>query len=127
MRAMGDLMAGGVRITIDGDRFDLNWVDWDNDRHQDGWLSYMKEWMDNVYRRHRFWTQLDMPEPPSHYFDRQVYGTFQEDKAGVAARHFIGVDNIMWASDYPHSDTTWPESVVTVHRAVSSSYSALVT
>ncbi len=26
---------------IDGDRFDLNWVDWDNDRHQEGWLSYM--------------------------------------------------------------------------------------
>ena len=75
-----------------------------------GWLAYYKEWMDNVYRRHRFWTQLEMPEQPSHYFERQVYGTFQEDKAGVFARHLIGIDNIMWASDYPHSDTTWPES-----------------
>jgi predicted TIM-barrel fold metal-dependent hydrolase len=75
-----------------------------------GWLAYMKEWSDNVYRRHRFWTQMDMPELPSHYFERQIHGTFQEDKAGVAVRHFIGVDSIMWASDYPHSDTTWPES-----------------
>lgn len=39
---------------IDGDRFDLNWVDWDNDRHQDGWLSYMnlgieswRTWLEN--------------------------------------------------------------------------------
>jgi len=33
--------ADAVTTKIDGDRLDLNWVDWDNDRHQDGWLSYM--------------------------------------------------------------------------------------
>ena len=75
-----------------------------------GWMAYLKEFSDNVYTRHRFWTQLDMPEPPSYYFDRQIFGTFEEDKAGVLLRHLIGVDNIMWASDYPHSDTTWPHS-----------------
>jgi predicted TIM-barrel fold metal-dependent hydrolase len=75
-----------------------------------GWLAYLREWIDTVYRRHRHWTGLEMPEPPSHYFERQVFSTFQEDKVGVAARHVIGVGNIMWASDYPHSDTTWPES-----------------
>ena len=34
-------VADAATSKIDGDRFDLNWVDWDNDRHQDGWLSYM--------------------------------------------------------------------------------------
>ena len=75
-----------------------------------GWMPYFKEFMDNVYTRHRYWTKLDMEEKPSAYFERQVYGTFQEDKAGLFARHLIGIDNIMWASDYPHSDTTWPNS-----------------
>ncbi len=75
-----------------------------------GWLAYMKEWMDNVYKRHRFWTKLEMPELPSTYFERQVFSTFQEDRPGIVTRHLIGIDNIMWASDYPHSDTTWPNS-----------------
>jgi hypothetical protein len=34
-------VADAATSKIDGDRMDLNWVDWDNDRHQDGWLSYM--------------------------------------------------------------------------------------
>jgi hypothetical protein len=33
--------ADAATSKVDGDRFDLNWVDWDNDRHQEGWLSYM--------------------------------------------------------------------------------------
>ncbi len=34
-------IAAGATHKIDGDRYDLNWVDWNNDRHQDGWLTYM--------------------------------------------------------------------------------------
>jgi predicted TIM-barrel fold metal-dependent hydrolase len=33
-----------------------------------------------------------------------------EDPVGLREREHIGVDNIMWASDYPHSETTWPNS-----------------
>ena len=36
--------------------------------------------------------------------------TFISDKPGVEMRHHIGLDNIMWSSDYPHPDSTWPES-----------------
>jgi len=36
--------------------------------------------------------------------------TFMEDPVGLRERHHIGIDNIMWASDYPHSETTWPNS-----------------
>ena len=52
-------------------------------------------------------------QPASHLFrcfDRQVYATFMEDPVGLRERAAIGVDNIMWASDYPHSETTWPNS-----------------
>jgi len=39
-----------------------------------------------------------------------VWATFTEDPVGLRERHHIGIDRIMWASDYPHSETTWPHS-----------------
>jgi predicted TIM-barrel fold metal-dependent hydrolase len=39
-----------------------------------------------------------------------VYCTFQDDVAGVRTRDLIGIDNLLWASDYPHFDSTWPRS-----------------
>ena len=75
-----------------------------------GWLPFFLERSDNVFQRHRHWSKLQLKEPPSFYFHRQVYATFIEDRAGIEARHRIGVDNIMWSSDYPHTDTTWPNS-----------------
>ena len=47
---------------------------------------------------------------PSEYFHRQCYVNFWFEKVGIENRHHIGIDNIMWASDYPHSETTWPNS-----------------
>jgi hypothetical protein len=41
----------GSTYKIDGDRYDLNWVDWNNDRHQDGWLTYMNLGADS-WRNH---------------------------------------------------------------------------
>lgn len=43
--------------------------------------------------------------------DRQVYGIFLDDKIGVQLRNVTGCRNIMWSSDYPHSETTWPNSM----------------
>ena len=43
-------LADAATAKVDGDRFDLNWVDWDNDRHQEGWLSYMNLGVDSWRR-----------------------------------------------------------------------------
>ncbi|MBW2271152.1 MAG: amidohydrolase [Deltaproteobacteria bacterium] len=59
---------------------------------------------------HRHWQNSELTELPSHYFHQQVYGTFMEDVVGLRERELIGVENIMWASDYPHADSTWPHS-----------------
>ena len=72
--------------------------------------SVRAEYMDHIWTKHRWWTQSDLVEPPSTYFHRQVSATFMEDPVGLANRELIGVDNIMWSSDYPHSETTWPDS-----------------
>jgi predicted TIM-barrel fold metal-dependent hydrolase len=48
---------------------------------------------------------------PSEYIKRQVYATFQEDRIGVLGAEVFGMaDNYMWASDYPHGNSTWPRS-----------------
>jgi predicted TIM-barrel fold metal-dependent hydrolase len=60
--------------------------------------------------RHRFWTRSPLTEPPSHYFRRQIYGTFLVDDTGIDTIDRIGPGNVMWESDYPHTDTTWPNS-----------------
>src|SRR5207244_6368514 len=47
---------------------------------------------------------------PSDFFRRNVVLSFQEDALGIRLRDAIGVDNLMWGSDYPHSESTFPQS-----------------
>src|SRR3712207_9488701 len=54
--------------------------------------------------------------PYTTLFRSQCYATFIDDPVGVATRQFIGVDNIMWSSDYPHTVSTWPHSRQVVER-----------
>ena len=82
-----------------------------------GWLPYMLERMDETYRRFLdagdYWqTQGGLPlaQPPSAYWRRQLWATFQSDLAGLRLIDLLGDDRVMWASDYPHPDSTWPES-----------------
>ena len=48
--------------------------------------------------------------PSSEIFREQVWATYQQDRVGLALRDFFGEDKMMWASDYPHPDSTWPDS-----------------
>jgi predicted TIM-barrel fold metal-dependent hydrolase len=80
-----------------------------------GWLAYFLKRIDEhaatrALRVHgsAFETRLTMS--PREYFKRQLYATFINDPYGIAHRHEIGVDNIMWSSDFPHSATFWPHS-----------------
>ena len=59
-----------------------------------------------VYGWHRY--KEDML--PSDYFHRNVFVAFQEDGLGIRDRQIIGVDNLMWGSDYPHFESTFPRS-----------------
>ena len=74
-----------------------------------GWIPYFLERMDTEVKRLR-WGKDVLPEAPSFYWHRNMAATFEEDEFGVANRGIIGVDNLMWGSDYPHPDSTWPES-----------------
>ncbi len=75
-----------------------------------GWLPFVTYYLDHLFAKHRYLTMSTLKEPPSFYFKRQVFATFMEDPVGLREREYIGVENIMWSSDYPHSETTWPNS-----------------
>jgi predicted TIM-barrel fold metal-dependent hydrolase len=49
-----------------------------------------------------------MNERPLDIWRRQFYATIEDDHAAILTREIIGVDNLMWGGDYPHSDSTWP-------------------
>jgi predicted TIM-barrel fold metal-dependent hydrolase len=82
-----------------------------------GWLPYIHERFDDSYQRftdaEEYWRQrggLPLTMQPSAYLRRQVWATFQIDYAGLRLLDVIGDDRVMWASDYPHADSTWPDS-----------------
>ena len=83
-----------------------------------GWVPYFLERMDYLFDRTRNiyqWT-VSRTMLPSEYIRRQVYFTFMRDSSWVPARHLIGLDRLMWASDYPHTDSTWPRSREVIAR-----------
>lgn len=75
-----------------------------------GWLPYVVQAWDRAYETSRYMDSSPLKLKPSEYFHRQVYATYIDDPVGVADRHQIGIDNIMWSSDYPHSETSFPHS-----------------
>jgi predicted TIM-barrel fold metal-dependent hydrolase len=79
---------------------------------QIGWIPYVLERADDVWFTHRGWAhgQLHCPELPSTYYYRQVYSCFFKDPVGVKLLDQVGIDNVMFETDYPHQDGTWPRS-----------------
>lgn len=76
-----------------------------------GWVPYFLERVDYVYSHHKAWTHQDFGKQlPSDCFRGHILNCFIDDKAGVAMRDKIGTETIFWECDYPHSDTTWPNS-----------------
>jgi predicted TIM-barrel fold metal-dependent hydrolase len=79
---------------------------------QIGWIPYILERADAVWEDHRAWagTQDLVPEPPSTYYYRQIYGCFFKDQHGLDSIEKVGVDNTTFETDYPHTDSTWPHT-----------------
>jgi predicted TIM-barrel fold metal-dependent hydrolase len=71
-----------------------------------GWVPYYLERFDgSVLRNRREWS---LPLLPSEYFRRNVSVVYIVDEIGAASRYDIGVGNVMWGPDFPHSSSNWP-------------------
>ncbi|WP_019064079.1 amidohydrolase family protein [Streptomyces prunicolor] len=76
-----------------------------------GWMPYLLERLDYTWERHRWYNDVNREVSPGELFARgHLGGCFISDDAGLEARHRIGVDHIMFESDYPHSDSNWPNT-----------------
>jgi predicted TIM-barrel fold metal-dependent hydrolase len=74
-------------------------------------------WVGHVVQRFRTQdTRLGLQLSPAEYLERNVFFTFQDDRAGCLSTPVYGARNFLWASDYPHGATTWPDSHAIVDR-----------
>ena len=87
---------------------------------QIGWIPYALERADTVWEHHDAWqhTREFIPEPPSSYYWGRIYGCFTADRHGLANLDSVGRNNICFETDYPHTDTTWPDSRAYVEKMV---------
>jgi predicted TIM-barrel fold metal-dependent hydrolase len=85
---------------------------------QVGWMPFLIDRLDHVFVTSRAWAELDpvLTDLPSSYVPGRVYGCFFDDMVGVDARHQIGVGQLVFETDYPHQDTTWPRTSELVGR-----------
>jgi predicted TIM-barrel fold metal-dependent hydrolase len=76
------------------------------------WVPHLLSSMDYTYRERHEEALYRFKDGwrPSDFFHRNVFLSFQEDEVGIRLRDIIGVDNMMWGSDYPHSESTFPQS-----------------
>ena len=77
---------------------------------QIGWMPFILERLDKVFTHTAFAEFPVITEPPSTYIPDRVFGCFFDDETGVANRDAIGVSQLLFESDYPHQDTTWPHT-----------------
>ncbi len=76
-----------------------------------GWIPYFLERLDYVYQHHHVWTNQDFGgKLPSQVFNENILTCFIDDAVGMEVRHHLNLDHVHWECDYPHSDSTWPNS-----------------
>jgi predicted TIM-barrel fold metal-dependent hydrolase len=86
-----------------------------------GWVPHYMYRMDHAFKRHRHWMQPDqeLRRLPSEYFAEHIYVTFQDDWTAFRSADDMNWRRLMWANDFPHSDSTWPwsQSMLAEHTA----------
>jgi predicted TIM-barrel fold metal-dependent hydrolase len=95
---------------------------------QIGWIPYALERADTVWQQHDSWQHSKdvLPEPPSTYYYGRVFGCFTADRHGLRSLDEVGPHNICFEVDYPHTDTTWPNSKAYVEKILEGQDSQVV-
>jgi len=77
-----------------------------------GWVPHFMYRMDHAFKRHRYWLPpgQELSRLPSEYFAENIYVTFQDDWTAFRHAGDMNWRRLMWANDFPHSDSTWPWS-----------------
>jgi len=81
-----------------------------------GWMPFMLQQWDYYWNRFKKENPISITKNPSEYFTAQVFGTFFRDTVAGHNFEWWGQDNCMWSNDFPHGNSTWPESKKYIHR-----------
>ena len=77
-----------------------------------GWLPHFMSRMDHAVTRHGYGKHGRLlPRDPSEYIRENVWLTFQDDWEAFGCAHRMNENHLLWANDFPHSDSTWPDSM----------------
>jgi hypothetical protein len=89
-----------------------------------GWMPFILERLDSAWRRSKNYDpgiyEL-LPEPPSHYMADRVFACVFDDAVGLANRDHVGMGQLMFETDYPHADSTFPESRQVAEKMIAES------
>jgi predicted TIM-barrel fold metal-dependent hydrolase len=108
-KSLSQLIFGGVL-----DRYPrLKIVSAENDS---GWVAHYMYRMDHAFEKFGALMSEPLDMKPSEYVRRNVWVTFQDDMIGPMTWRYFGADNYMWASDFPHADSTWPNSQKVIEK-----------
>lgn len=107
--AVSDLILGGACERFPEVRFVPT-------EFETGWIAHFLARMD--WRQYRHADRIRLPLRFSDYWRRNFLATFEDDVAGIRTRGEVGVGSLMWASDYPHGDSVWPDSRETLDRVL---------
>jgi predicted TIM-barrel fold metal-dependent hydrolase len=112
-RALVDWLCSGVLDRFQTLRIALS-------EGQVGWMPFVLERLDHAWDHARGYGGIRdrVPNPPSTYVPGRVYGCIFDDYAGLAMRDQVGMGQIMFETDYPHGDSTWPHSRDVAERIV---------
>ena len=86
-----------------------------------GWVPHFMYRMDHAFNRHRYWLTpgAELTKLPSEYYSENIYTTFQDDWTAFKFADSMNWRHLLWANDFPHSDSTWPwsQEMLTQHTA----------
>ena len=82
-----------------------------------GWVPWCIQQMDHSYRAHHMWVRPVIPELPSFYYRRNCFATFIEEPECLQMAVQLGLeDNLLWSSDYPHHEGSYPHCGASIRR-----------
>jgi predicted TIM-barrel fold metal-dependent hydrolase len=84
-----------------------------------GWVPYVREQIDNNYQRLEPTARFGLQALPSEYLARHFHFGYMTDTFGIRNRHDVGVERILWSSDYPHISADWPSSWRVIQSSMS--------
>ena len=107
-----DWMASGVLVRFPTLKIALS-------EGQVGWMPYFLERLDSIWLRSDMYEENlreRIPDLPSSYFKERVWGCIFDDVFGLQSRDAVGMTQITFETDYPHADSTWPESAAVAEK-----------